>query len=247
MELEKISVVIITLNEEKNVERCLKSVQWADEIVVLDSYSSDRTVTICKRFTERIFQEDWLGYGKQKNLAAQKASHRWVLNLDADEVISSECALEIKKELELGPRYPVYRFPRKNFFGNRWVIYGGWYPDWIFRFYDKDRVAFTETRVHESLVPIVEAGTFQQPIEHYSYQGLEDYIARQNHYSTLSARQKIEQGFVAGWVDLLIRPPMAFIKAYLFKQGFREGFLGFFLASTMAFYTFLKYAKTRSL
>ena len=174
--MEKISVVIITLNEEKNIERCLKSVQWADEIIVLDCFSNDQTVDICLKYTDRVFQDNWHGYGMQKNLAAGKARYRWILNIDADEVISSACCEEIQLELKRGPCYSVYRFPRKNYIGTRWVVHGGWYPDWIFRFYDKTRVSFKELKVHECLYPIEDAGSFQQPIEHFSYQNIEDYI-----------------------------------------------------------------------
>ena len=244
--MEKISITIITHNEEKNIERCLAGLKWADEIIVLDSFSNDKTVEICRRYTDRVYQENWSGFGRQKNLCAAKASHRWVLNLDADEVVSPEGAKEIRSELEKGPAHPVYSFPRKNHFGGRWVCHAGWYPDRIARFYDKTRVAFTEPFVHEKLYPDDDPGTFHEPLLHYSYTGMEDYIARQNSYSTLSAQERIKQGKGATYADLCLRPPWAFVKSFVFQQGFREGFLGFFLAVATAFYTFLKYAKTRS-
>ena len=243
--MEKVSVVIITLNEEERIERCLKSVVWADEIVVLDGFSQDRTIEICSKFTDRIFREDWRGFGKQKNLAAEKASYRWIMNIDADEILSPECSSAICKELSAGPRYPLYRFPRKNFFGERWVRFGGWYPDWIYRLYDKTRISFSESEVHESLEPKERAGCIEYPIEHYSYKNLEEYLSRQNRYSSLSAKEKVERGQIAGWKELLIRPLGAFMKTYFLQQGFREGFLGFCLSTSAAFYTFLKYAKTR--
>lgn len=244
--MQKISITIITHNEEKNIERCLDSLKWADEIVVVDSFSDDRTVEICRRYTDRVYQEKWSNFGRQKNLCAAKASHRWVLNLDADEAVSPECASEIRRELEVGPSCPVYSLPRKNYFGRRWVRHAGWYPDRIARFYDKTRVSFTEPFVHEKLSPADEMGEFHHPLLHYSYAGMEDYIARQNRYSTLVAREKAEQGRVATCADLCLRPLWAFMKSYVFQQGFREGFLGLFLAVATAFYTFLKYAKTRS-
>ena len=151
--MQKLSAVIITFNEEKNIERCLKSLQWADEIVVLDSFSTDRTVEICRQYTEKVFQEKWQGYGKQKNLCADRTSHRWVLNIDADEVVSPECAKAIQEKLAKDPRHPLYQFPRKNFFGNRWVRFGGWYPDKISRLYDKTKISFKESSVHEKLQP----------------------------------------------------------------------------------------------
>ena len=244
--MEKVSITVITYNEERNIERCLASLKWADEIVVLDAFSSDKTVEICRRYTDRVYQEHWVNFGRQKNLCAAKASHRWVLNLDADEVISAECAREICRELEKGPVHAVYAFPRKNYFGGRWVRHAGWYPDRITRFYDKTRVAFTEPFVHEKLSPDADMGIFQEPILHHSYEGMEDYVGRQNRYSTLCAREMVKQGRGATCIDLCLRPPWAFLRSFIFQQGFREGFLGFFLAVATAFYTFLKYAKTRS-
>lgn len=244
--MEKISVTIITRNEEKNIERCLESLRWADEIVVLDSFSDDRTAEICRRYTGKVYQEPWRGYGKQKNLCAAKTSHRWVLNVDADEAITPECAGEIREELKRGPIHPVYCMPRKNHFGGRWVRYGGWYPDRIARFYDKTRVSFTEPPVHEKLSPDADMGFFQRPLLHFSYENFEDYISRQNRYSTLYAQERSRNGGTATCADLCLRPPLAFLKSFVLQQGFREGFLGFFLAVSAAFYTFLKYAKTRS-
>lgn len=243
--MEKISITIITRNEEVNIERCLQSLQWADEIVVLDTHSSDRTVEICKKFTAKVFQDKWHGYGQQKNLCASKTSHRWVLNVDADEVVSRKCAEAIQSELKNGLRHSVYRFPRKNFFGRRWVRFGGWYPDKISRFYDKSRVSFTESRVHEKLDPDDESGFIPEPLLHYSYEGYEDYINRQNRYSSLYAREKADSGWQADWTHLILRPPLVFFKNFFMRQGFREGFLGMFLALSAAFYTYLKYAKTR--
>ena len=244
--MNKISVTVITLNEEKNIERCLNSVKWADEIVVLDGFSQDRTIELCRRFTDKIFQEAWLGYGKQKNLCAAKASYQWILNLDADEEVSSDCAEEIREKLDKELNHPLYLIPRKNFFGGRWVRFGGWYPDRIARLYDKTRVAFTEVAVHEELFPNGNGGYLVHSLKHYSYSDTEDYISRQNYYSTLSAQEMVRNGKIAEWWDLCLRPLWAFVKAYFFRQGFREGFLGFFLAAAAGFYTFLKYAKTRS-
>ena len=245
--MNKISVTIITKNEEKNIRRCLESIQWADEIVIVDTFSSDRTVEICREFTDKVFQESWLGYGPQKNLCASKATNTWVLNLDADEVISSECAAEIQKLLLGQPEFSFYRFPRKNFIADRWVRYAGWYPDLISRLYDKDRVSFSDSMVHERLIPDEIGGVINQPIFHYSFDGMDDYIERQNRYSSLYAEEKKRLSWEVNWTHLYIRPVWAFIRTYFFRQGFMEGFLGVFLALAMMFYTYLKYAKTRSI
>jgi glycosyltransferase involved in cell wall biosynthesis len=245
--MEKVSVIIITKNEEKNIARCLESVRWADEIVIVDTFSTDRTVEICRRFTDKIFEENWLGYGPQKNLCAERASNRWVLNVDADEVISTECAEAIQKLFSSKPEVPLYRFPRKNFIADRWVRHAGWYPDLISRLYDRDRVSFSDSMVHERLIPDDNGGVINHPILHYSFAGMEDYIQRQNRYSSLYAEEKKRLGWKAHWTHLYLRPVWMFLKTYFIRQGFREGFLGIFLSLSMAFYTYLKYAKTRSI
>ncbi len=245
--MEKLSVTIITKNEEANIKRCLESVKWADEIVVLDTHSTDRTVEICREYTDQVFCVDWHGYGIQKNLCAERARHNWILNMDSDEAISPEGAEEIKEVLRGNLKHPLYNFPRKNFFAQRWVRYGGWYPDRISRLYDKTRVNFTESQVHEKLVPDENTGSLYISILHHSFSGMEDYIERQNRYSTLYALEKARHGFQANWSHLVLRPVFTFFKNYFIRQGFRDGFLGLFLASSSAFYTFLKYAKTKKI
>ena len=246
MEMEKLSVTIITKNEEKNIGRCLESLKWADEVVVVDTHSGDRTVEICRQYTDKVFDENWHGYGKQKNICASHAKNRWVLNVDADEVVTPETAEEIQRVLKEGPKYPVYHLPRKNYFGDQWVRFGGWYPDRILRLYDKEKVAFSEVQVHERLEPDDNAGGLENALIHYSYRDEEDYIQRQDRYSTLYAQEKSATGFKANWTHMYLRPPFAFFKNYVLKQGFRDGSLGFFLAKNSAIYTHQKYAKTIS-
>ncbi len=245
--MEKISVTIITKNEVKNIGRCLESLKWADEIVVVDSDSTDRTVEICRQYTDQVFRESWHGYGKQKNICAAKAKNKWILNIDSDEVVGPEVAEEIRKTLNEGPQHPVYDLPRKNYFGQRWVRFGGWYPDRILRLYDKEKVAFSEPQVHERLTPDDNAGSLKNALIHYSYSDHEDYLNRQNRYASLYAQEKVSKGFRANWTHLLLRPPASFIKNFIIKQGFRDGSLGFFLAKNAAIYTYQKYAKTRAL
>lgn len=244
---EKISVIIIAYNEEKNIKRCLESVKWADEIVVVDGFSDDRTEEICREYTDRVFQSKWNGFGRQKNICAEKTSHKWVLNIDSDEVVSPELENEIRGLLNGEPEFPLYKIPRKNYFGSRWVQHGGWYPDHIARLYDKTQIAFSENLVHEGLIPDNRFGFLKSPLEHYSYRDMTDYVERQNRYSTLSAQQSSANGKEATCMDLVLKPPLAFLKTYFLKQGFREGFLGFFLAISASYYTFLKYAKTRKI
>ena len=243
--MEKLSVTIITKNEEKNIGRCLESLKWVDEIVVVDTESSDRTVEICKQYTDQVFSETWHGYGKQKNICASHTRNRWVLNIDSDEVVTPESAEEIQKVLREGPQHSVYHLPRTNYFGDYWVRFGGWYPDRILRLYDKEKVAFSETQVHERLTPDENAGTLINALVHYSYLDEEDYIQRQDRYSTLYAKEKMATGFRANWTHVYLRPPFIFFKNYVLRQGVRDGFLGLFLAKNAAIYTHQKYLKTR--
>ena len=244
--MENLSVTIITKNEEKNIGRCLASLKWADEIVVVDTNSTDRTVEICRQHTEQVFSESWHGYGKQKNICAMHAKNRWILIIDADEVVTSTSAEEIQKVIKEGPQYMAYQFPRKNYFGDRWVRFGGWYPDQILRLYNKEKVSFSESQVHERLIPGENAGSLKNALMHYSYCNREDYIQRQDRSSTLYAQEKRAIGFRANWTHIYLRPPFNFIKNFVLKQGFRDGSLGFFLAKSSAIYTYQKYAKTKS-
>lgn len=244
--MEKLSVTIITKNEEENIGRCLDSLNWADEIVVVDTDSSDRTVEICRQYTDKVFSKTWHGYGKQKNICAEHAKNRWILNVDADEVVTPESAEEIQKVLKEGPLHSVYHLPRKNYLGDYWVRFGGWYPDRILRFYDKEKVSFSEVQVHERLTPDENAGALKNALIHYSYRDREDYIQRQDRYSTLYAQEKMAKGFRANWSHLYLRPPFTFFKNYVLKQGIRDGSLGLFLAMSSAVYTHQKYAKTLS-
>ena len=243
--MNNLSVTIITKNEEKNIGRCLESLKWADEIVVVDTESSDRTVEICRQYTRRIFNESWHGYGRQKNICAGHTKNRWVLNVDADEVVTPELAEEILSILKNGPQYPVYDLPRKNYFGGRWVRFGGWYPDRILRLYDKEKVAFSEVQVHEKLTTDENAGSLKNPLIHYSYCDREEYVQRQESYSGIYAKEKMANGFRPNWTHLYLRPPLTFLKNFVLKMGFMDGSLGYFLAKGSAVYTYQKYVKTQ--
>ena len=241
--MNKLSVTIITYNEEKNIRECLDSVRWVDEIVVLDSYSTDRTEKICREYTDKVFQNEWLGYGRQKNMCAERAENDWIFNLDADEVVTPELKAELMELLSSTPSLSVYHVPRKNYFGKRWIRYCGWYPDYIVRLYNKKRTRFHHSDVHESVRVDARPGILRGAIKHYTYDNLSDYISRQNRYSSLAAEGMAREGREAHWYDLSLRPIFAFIKAYLLKLGFLEGALGFILSIGHSFYTFLKYVK----
>lgn len=242
----KISATIITLNEQKNIKDCLESLDFADEIVVVDSGSVDQTEEICRSYQNvRFFQHAWQGYGKQKNKAAELAANKWIINIDADERVSPELASNILSAEY--SRYNCFKMTRRNFFGKRWVKHCGWYPDYTARLYNSSDCSFSERPVHESLVCDGAVGVLSGDLLHFSYDGIGDYLQRMNRYSSLAAQELYERGYTSGVKDLISRPIATFLRMYLLKKGFLDGSDGLVLSSLYAFYTFSKYAKAREL
>lgn len=240
--MQKISVTIITLNEGSNIRACLESVKWADEILVSDSGSNDKTVEICKEYNARVFFDTWLGFGKQKNLIAGRAKNNWVLNIDADERVTPDLSVEIEMALNKG-EYEGYYIPRKNFFAEKWIRHCGWYPDYNLRLYRKDKGQFNERDVHEAVRIEGSMGYLQAPLEHYTYKDIGDYLRRMDRYSTLAAEEMFKNGKNTGLLDLTFRPCFTFLKMFFLQKGFLEGYNGIVLSGLYASYTFSKYAK----
>lgn len=240
--MQKFSVTIITLNEEANIRACLESVKWADEILVSDSGSSDKTIEICKEYGAKVFIDEWHGFGKQKNLIASRAKNNWILNIDADERITPDLKAEIELVLNSG-EYEGYYIPRKNFFGNRWIKHCGWYPDYNLRLYRKDKGSFNERAVHEAVQVDGKVGYLKNPLEHYTYKDISDYLKRMDKYSTLAAEEMLKEGKAAGSLDLVLRPCFTFFKMFILKKGFMDGYTGLILSGLYSSYTFSKYAK----
>lgn len=239
----KVSATIITLNEEADIGDCLDSVAWADEIVVVDSGSSDRTVEIAKKYTEKVFTRPWPGYAAQKNWAVAQASHDWIFSLDADERVPPALQAEIKEWMSQEASSPGYYVARKNFFLGRWIRHAGWSPDHTLRLFDRKRGKFGERMVHEAVRIDGTPAYLRNPIEHHTYRSLADYHERAGRYAALAAEEMARSGRQAHLSDLLVRPFWTFCKMYLFQQGFREGIHGFLLSALYGYYTFLKYAK----
>ncbi|MBI5379178.1 MAG: glycosyltransferase family 2 protein [Nitrospirae bacterium] len=239
---DKVSVTIITQNEEGMVRGCLESVRWAAEIVVVDAESTDRTAAIAHEYTEKVFVKPWLGFAEQKNLALSEATCPWVLSLDADERVTPDLAAEILDALK-APDADGYYVPRKNFFGGRWIRHGGWYPDYTLRLFKRTHGSFGDREVHEGVVLNGRSAYLRHPLVHETYKDLSDYLARMDRYSSLAARELRKRGSRFRLWHLFFRPPAAFVKHYLLKQGFRDGADGLLLAALQAMYTFAKYAK----
>jgi glycosyltransferase involved in cell wall biosynthesis len=242
----KLSATIITRDEEKNIGDCLASLNFADEIIVVDSGSSDKTEEICRAAPKvRFFHQEWLGYGKQKNRAAELAANDWILNLDADERVSPK----LRRSLELadGSTFSAARMARENYFGKRWIRHCGWYPNYTHRLYDRRICRFSERLVHESLEHDGRLATLDGNLLHFTYSDIADYLRRMDTYSTLAARELFSRNKTAGAGSLIFRPLATFIKMYLIRRGFLEGISGLELSLLYAQYTFCKYAKLEEL
>lgn len=240
----KLSATVIVKNEENSIAGCLESLDFADEIVVVDSGSSDRTGEICQSYPKvRYYERSWEGFGRQKNLAADLAVNDWILNVDADERVTPELRYAINGA-ELGG-HAGFRVARRNFFAGQWVRYCGWYPDYNLRLYDRRNGRFSERAVHESVECNGVIGMLPGDLLHYTYDGVGDYLRRMDRYSSLAAIEIARKGKVPGLPALLGRPLFTFFKMYIMKRGFLEGYLGFQLSILYAFYTFAKYAKAR--
>lgn len=245
--MEKISVAIITLNEEGNIRDCLESVKWADEIVVVDNGSTDGTIKVCQEYRARVYQESWKGFSAQKNSAIEKTTNKWVLSLDADERIGPVLRQEIENTLQEDPPVDGYWIARKNYFLGRWIRYCGWFPDRNLRLFRKSRGRFTERAVHEKVEVQGKTANLNHPLIHETYRSLSDFLIRSDRYSTLAAGEMWRQGRKYHWGDVFFRPPLTFLQMYLLRAGFLEGYWGFLLSVLYSYYTFAKYAKLKEL
>lgn len=240
--MPRISVTIIALNEEANIRDCLESVAWADEILVSDSGSSDRTPEICKELGAKVFNDEWLGFGRQKNLVGDRATGDWILNIDADERVTPGLKDEILKAVQ-GSSDAGYLIPRKNYFGEKWIRHCGWWPDHSLRLYKKGLGRFTDRYVHERVEVNGPVARLENPLVHRTYKDVSDYLRRMERYSTLAAQEMRNQGRNAGLTDILLRPPFTFFKMYVLQRGFLDGTTGVILSTLYASYTLAKYAK----
>ncbi len=237
-----LSVVIVTKDEERNIEAALQSVSRFSEIIIIDDFSTDSTISIARKYTDNIFQIKWQGYARQKQSGIDKASMPWVLVLDADERVTEELADEIRTIIESSSCNAFY-IPRKNFFLGRWIRHGGWWPDYTLRLFRKDSAHMEQREVHEKIVAYGKTAYCKNPMEHYTYREISGYIKKMDVYSSLAATELHQKGVSARLYQLVLKPPVTFLRMFLFQQGFRDGFHGFVLAVLYSLYTFLKYLK----
>jgi len=241
-----LSVSIITLNEERNIARCLRSLQdIADEIVVVDSGSTDQTKQICESFGVSFIVQPFLGFIEQKNFAMAATTHPFVLSIDADEELSPELKQSIIIEKNNGFPFPGYIMSRRSWFCDKWIGHGTWYPDRKLRLVKKESSTFVGFNGHDKLELIkgLEARLLKGDLMHYTYYSLDEFILKTNQYSTMSAKALFEAGKKASILNLLWNPFFTFFKSYFLKAGFLDGFNGYIIARHSASQTFLKYAK----
>ncbi len=238
-----VSVTVITYNEAANIAAALESVSWADEIVVVDSQSTDDTVEIARRYTDHVIVRAWPGYIAQKNFAAEQAAHDWIFSLDADERATPALAGEVRQTLEKGSGAAGYRVPRVTFHLGRWMRSTDWYPDYQLRLYDRRRARWTGQYVHESVKAEGPVADLQNDLQHYAYRDLSHHLLTMDRYTTMAARQMYESGRRAGWFDVLIHPRLAFFRNYVLRGGFRDGMPGLIVSVMNSYYVSLKFAK----
>jgi len=240
----KLSVIIITYNEETNIKECLQSVEWADEIIVVDSKSDDKTVELAKNFTQNITLVDNIPYGEKRNIGIDKAQGDWILWIDADERITDPLKDEILKTINNSNSENAYYINRKSFFITKFIKHCGWYPDFTLRLFKKSTgIKFNSFLVHEKLVYNGPSGRLQNELLHYTDRTFEQYFRKMNNYTTLSARGMFIKGKKAGFWDIIFRPVFTFFKMYFLKLGILDGFMGLILCVLSSIHVMVKYLK----
>ena len=245
--MTRLSVTVIALNQEANIGECLASVSFADEIVVVDTGSADRTVELARSYTDQVLTAPWEGFGRTKNFALDQARGDWVFSLDTDERVPPALKDEILAVVAADGPLAGYRVPRKNYFCGRWIRRLGWYPDYTLRLFRRGQGRFRDREVHEEVVVAGPVGTLQTPLEHYSYKSVSEYVARMDRYARLAAQELAKAGRRPFPGELFGRPFFSFLHLYFIKRGFLEGTPGYTLAVLMSMYKFLKYYYLREL
>lgn len=247
---QPLSVAIITLNAASQLEACLQSARFADEIVVVDSGSTDGTQALAERHGARVIQQDWLGFGPQKQFAVEAACHDWVLCLDADERVTPALQMAIESALEIGQNSAstaaaphAYRFPRCNRFLGRYLKHGEGYPDWSLRLFNRRHARWSDDAVHEKVVSDGTIGALAGDLLHDSAESLSSYLTKQNRYTSLAADMALAAGKRSSVGRVALSPLVRFIKFYFVRQGFRDGLPGFVHIAIGCFNSMIKYAK----
>jgi glycosyltransferase involved in cell wall biosynthesis len=242
--MSRLSVITLTLNEERNIAGCLDSVAWADEIIVIDAGSTDGTLELARKYTSHVEVLPWKGYGAARNSALDRATGEWVLWLDADERVTPELAGEIRDIVAAGgPEADGYAIPRRAYFCGKWIRHCGWYPSRVVRLFRRGKARFSETRVHEQLVIDGRVEDSRHDLLHFTDPDLKHYFAKFNTYTSLAAQDLFNAGRRFRLSDILVKPAFILVKMYIVRLGFLDGVHGLVLSIASAAYVFAKYAK----
>lgn len=237
-----LTLAIITLNEEENIRRCIESVPFASEVVVVDSGSQDKTVEIAQSLGAKVITFPWQGFGKQKHLAAHEATNDWVLSLDADEALSLELQAEIRQKFVNLDELSAYQLPRVSFHLGRWIRHGGWYPDYQTRLFNKRHSRWNEEPIHEQVLSPQKA-LLENDLKHWVFKNKSHQVITNDRYSSLHAETEFNNGKRFHVFKLIFRPWWKFVENYFLKLGFLDGLPGFIIAVSSAYSMFLRYCK----
>ncbi len=244
--MAKLSIIIITKNEATNIRACIESVAWADEIIVVDSGSSDATAEICRELGAQVYVHDWPGFGKQKNRALSYVTHEWVFSIDADERVTPDLQSQLIKAMEDDSEDGFY-VPRLSQFCGRFIRHSGWYPDYVLRLFKRVKGRFSDDMVHERVILEGNAGRLSSPLLHYSYLSEADVQRKTEQYARAGAMQMFKNGKAASLADAPLRAGWAFIRTYCLRLGLLDGIAGFNIAKMNAKTTYLKYKQLKAL
>jgi glycosyltransferase involved in cell wall biosynthesis len=237
-----ISLVVIAKNEEKSLPQCLASCSWVQDIVVVDSDSSDRTVEVAQKLGARVIVKPWMGFGLQKRFAVEQAKFDWVICLDADEQVSESLQAEILARFEKLDPSTGYYLPRKSYHMGRWITHGGWYPDYQLRLFNRTAGNWNDAPIHEKVI-VSKSDRLSEPLYHLLFENLADQINTNNRYSSLQAEQHFSKGQKFNLYKLVIKPWVKFIECYFLKLGFLDGLPGFVIAVGAGYSVFIRWAK----
>ena len=247
MDKTLLSVIIITQNEQDNIEACLESVKWADEIIVVDSGSTDKTEEICRKYTDKFYIKDWPGFGIQKQRALELVSHEWVMSIDADERITPELRDEIIRKITHDSNIAGYLIPRLSNYLGKDIYHAGWYPDYTLRLVKKQTSHFTEDIVHEKMMVVGSIGKLSNHFLHYPYKDTSHHLQKINTYSSLSAEKMFDNGRHISWSMIVLKAIFGFTRSYIFRRGFLDGWPGLIVSISTGLSTYLKYLKLKEL
>lgn len=239
----QITARVNTFNEEDNIAAALESVAWADEILVVDSFSTDRTVEIARRYTDRVVQHEFRSHGEQHNFADGLCRHDWVLVLDADERLTPELAAALQRVRASGTDLDGFRMARRAWYLGRWIGHSGWYPDWQTRLYRRAVTRWAGDPPHEEPKVSGRVGRLPGDLQHFTRRSLHEHVEIMNRYTDLASAARFRQGDQVSFLRLALTPPAVFFRSYVLKQGFRDGWQGLVIAYLAAAYVHLKQAK----